>query len=155
MNLQTLTSDRPVARPGLTLIETLVATVLLSVLAAAGVGLVREVRSALTPSAVPRVDIVRLGLLADASITDPNAIGRRQPIDHSSDGVALQWPAWLLASRDASPALPRPQSVVVSVLRAQAGSSKPDRAWIVFECEGVQTVRCVAIPPLTPGDHSP
>ena len=132
---------------GLTLLETLIATVLLTMIAIACIPLLRSAAelTALTmhePAGDPtlRLDV---GRLADATIADPAVVGFKDMSELLAlDACTLHWnaiaPELLLGDRLGSP------GIDVSILRASQGTS--DHAWIEFRCGEVSTYRWVALP---------
>jgi prepilin-type N-terminal cleavage/methylation domain-containing protein len=109
-------------RRGLTLIEVVAATVLLSLLAVAVVPVLRDAR-AQAEARGPRLDVFELGLLADRLVDDPESMG-----------VAKDWAEQISSARQALQA----DGTAITVHRERAD-------WIVFERGSTSVARFVPL----------
>ena len=127
---------------GLTLLEVLIATALLAVMAAACVPVMAQAMRALAfDDSEHELEIDDLARFADALLVNPESFGLKGPHELlDSREAQLEWPADLLPGRSA-PIVP----VQVRVLR-NADASEADHAWLVFECDGVVVHRWLEIP---------
>jgi prepilin-type N-terminal cleavage/methylation domain-containing protein len=126
---------------GLTLLEVLIATVLLTIMAATCVPVMAQaMRSLQTNEHAHLINATDLARFADSVIAHPELIGFKQQDELlKSDGVELPWPAQWLAERAASA-----PPVRLKVLRN--ADPKVDHAWLVFECDGLVVHRWLAVP---------
>lgn len=122
------------ARRGLTLVEVLAATVLLTVLAGACVPLMERAMRALDDPAAP-IDRFELAVLADQFMDEPAAFGMERP--PQDETIFLTWPEQL----DRPP---------VTVRRLRASDTDVDHAWIEFACGEAAVWRWIADEPQKP-----
>ncbi len=115
---------------GLTLLEVLASTVLLTMLAWACVPLLRKAMNDLRQPD-EQFALVELTQLAERFLVDPAAFGVESP-PSERDELHLSWPE----QSDRSP-------VIVRRLSAQAGPH--DHAWLSFTGEGQRIFRWIAI----------
>ncbi len=124
-------------RRGLTLLEVLASTVLLSLVASACVPFLVEsmaviypVRKAITHS--------ELGLLADAFMADPASFGKEYPATLTSQE------AFEIAGPEASGDVSLPP---VTVSRLAPEAIDADHTWLIFTCEGLSVSRWIPLVP--------
>ncbi len=117
-------------RRGLTLLEVLASTVLLTMLASACVPLLRKAMNDLRQPDKPFA-LVELTLLAELFLTDPPAFGV-ESLPSQSDELHLPWPE-------------RPGRSPVTVRRWHADTPPRDHAWLSFSCEGQRIFRWLAV----------
>ena len=118
-----------IRRRGLTLLEVLASTVLLTMLASACLPLLRQAMSDLGPTDEPFA-LVELTQLAELFLADPSAFGV-ESLPSESDELHLPWPE-------------RPGRSPVTVRRWRADPPPPpphDHAWVSFSCEGQRIFR--------------
>lgn len=117
---------------GLTLLEVLASTVLLTLLATACLPLLRQAMSDLRPTDEPFA-LVELTQLAELFLADPPAFGF-ESLPSQLDELHLPWPE-------------RPGRSPVTVHRWIADTPPPpphDHAWLSFSCEGQTIFRWLA-----------
>ncbi len=116
-------------RRGLTLLEVLASTVLLTMLAGACVPLLRKAMNDLRRPDEPFA-LVELTRLAELFLADPSAFGV-ESLPSQSDELHLPWPE-------------RPGRSPVTVRRLSTDAPPPDHAWLSFSCEGQSIFRWLA-----------
>jgi prepilin-type N-terminal cleavage/methylation domain-containing protein len=133
---------------GLTLIEVLAGTVLLSILAVACLPLLQSASNSLTGASLPESgpDAMELGVLADAIVEKLALAGLKDEADLlNADGVQIPWPDDVKRQAPTSTggALP---TAVLHCLKSNA-DTKPsaDHAWLVVECQGQHVARWIKI----------
>ena len=116
-----------VARRGLTLIEVVAATVLLTLLAASGVSLIRAARASIE-APVDDSLLFDLGVFADAFVEDPERFGVITPLHELADwSMAITW-------RDGEGVSIQPQRIrAVQVRTVRPVGSGQDHFWLVFQ----------------------
>ncbi|MCH8314449.1 MAG: type II secretion system protein [Planctomycetes bacterium] len=122
-----------IRRRGLTLLEVLASTVLLTMLASACLPLLRQAMSDLRQTDEPFA-LVELTQLAELFLADPSAFGV-ESLPLESDELHLPWPE-------------RPGRSPVTVRRWRADTPPPpphDHAWVSFSCEGQRIFRWLAV----------
>ena len=117
-------------RRGLTLLEVLASTVLLTMLAGACVPLLRKAMNDLRRPDEPFA-LVELTQLAELFLTDPPAFGV-ESLPSQLDELHLPWPE-------------RPGWSPVTVRRWHADTPPRDHAWLSFSCEGQRIFRWLAV----------
>ncbi|MEE8154268.1 MAG: prepilin-type N-terminal cleavage/methylation domain-containing protein [Phycisphaerales bacterium] len=117
-------------RRGLTLLEVLASTVLVTMLASACLLLLRQAMSDLRPTDEPFA-LVELTQLAELFLADPSAFGV-ESLESPSDELHLPWPE-------------QPGRSPVTVRRLSADASPPDHAWLSFSCQGQHIFRWLAV----------
>ncbi|MEE9128652.1 MAG: prepilin-type N-terminal cleavage/methylation domain-containing protein [Phycisphaerales bacterium] len=117
-------------RRGLTLLEVLASTVLLTMLASACLSLLRQAMSDLRQMDEPFA-LVELTQLAELFLADPSAFGV-ESLPSQSDELHLPWPE-------------RPGRSPVTVRRLSTDTSPHDHAWLSFSCEGQRIFRWLAV----------
>lgn len=120
-------------RRGLTLLEVLASTVLLTMLASACLPLLRQAMSDLRRTDEPFA-LVELTQLAELFLADPSAFGV-ESLPLPLDELHLPWPE-------------RPGRSPVTVHRWIADTAPPpppDHAWLSFSCEGQRIFRWLAV----------
>ncbi len=117
-------------RRGLTLLEVLASTVLLTMLASACLPLLRQAMSDLRQTDEPFA-LVELTQLAELFLADPSAFGV-ESLPSPLDELHLPWPE-------------RPGRSPVTVRRWRADAPPPDHAWLSFSCEGQRIFRWLAV----------
>ena len=117
-------------RRGLTLLEVLASTVLLTMLASACLPLLQKAMSDLRQTDEPFA-LVELTQFAELFLADPLAFGIESLPSESDE---LQVPG--LAQPDRSP---------VTVRRLSADAPPHDHAWVSFSCEGQRVFRWLAV----------
>ena len=120
-------------RRGLTLLEVLASTVLLTMLASACLPLLRQAMRDLRPTDEPFA-LVELTQLAERFLADPSAFGV-ESLPSQLDELHLPWPE-------------RPDRSPVTVRRLTADAPPPpphDHAWLSFSCEGQRIFRWLAV----------
>ena len=131
-------------RRALTLLETLIASAILAMLAGACLPLLSAALRALAPAENNGVEqqsrlVIDLARLADAFMRNPEAAPfaiKDLPTQLITSDVEVSWP------NDFSEH-PWPR-VTAHALRSSA--DKPDHLWIVFECRGQRVMRYLALP---------
>lgn len=122
---------------GLTLIEILAATVILSASAAVCASMLRGARTSLE---TPRTSIRHLAALADTFMEDPASFGIEKSTLPETGPFSIQWPESI------DPKLAR-TAVLVSVTKSTDPPEDALRhAWIVFEHQELAVVRYLALP---------
>ena len=121
-----------IRRRGLTLLEVLASTVLLTLLASACLPLLRQAMSDLRPTDEPFA-LVELTQLAERFLADPPAFGV-ESLPSQLDELHLPWPE-------------RPGRLPVTMHRLTADAPPPphDHAWLSFSCEGQRIFRWLAV----------
>ena len=117
-------------RRGLTLLEVLASTVLLTLLASACLPLLRQAMSDLRRTDEPFA-LVELTQLAELFLADPSAFGVAS-LPSQLDELHLPWPE-------------QPDRSPVTVRRLSADTPPPDHAWLSFSCEGQRIFRWLAV----------
>ena len=117
-------------RRGLTLLEVLASTVLLTLLASACLPLLRQAMSDLGQMDEPFA-LVELTQLAELFLADPPAFGV-ESLPSQSDDLHLPWPE-------------RPGRSPVTVRRWRTDAPPPDHAWLSFSCQGQRIFRWLAV----------
>lgn len=117
-------------RRGLTLLEVLASTVLLTLLASACLPLLRQAMSDLRQTDEPFA-LVELTQLAELFLADPSAFGV-ESLPSEPHELHLPWPE-------------QPDRSPVTVRRLSADSSQHDHAWVSFSCEGQRVFRWLAV----------
>ncbi len=117
-------------RRGLTLLEVLAATVLLTLLASACLPLLRQAMSDLRPTDEPFA-LVELTQLAELFLADPSAFGV-ESLPSQLDEFHLPWPE-------------QPDRSPVTVRRWRADAPPPDHAWVSFTSGEQRIFRWIAI----------
>ena len=117
-------------RRGLTLLEVLASTVLLTMLASACLPLLRQAMSDLRPTDEPFA-LVELTQLAERFLADPPAFGV-ESLESQSDELHLPWPE-------------QPDRSPVTVRRLRVDAPPPDHAWLSFSCEGQRIFRWLVV----------
>ncbi len=117
-------------RRGLTLLEVVASTVLLTMLASACLPLLRQAMSDLRQTDEPFA-LVELTQLAELFLADPSVFGV-ESLPLESDELHLPWPE-------------RPGRSPVTVRRWRADRPPPDHAWLSFSCEGQRIFRWLAV----------
>ena len=117
-------------RRGLTLLEVLASTVLLTMLAWACVPLLRQAMNDLRQMNEP-FSLLELTQLAEVFLADPSAFGVESP-PSELDELHLPWPE-------------HPDRLPVIVHRLSAGVEPLDHAWLSFRSEGQRIFRWIAI----------
>ena len=116
------------ARRGLTLVEVLASTVLLTLIAATCVPVLRQAMDA-AREPTRSIDLVDLAELADQLAGDPDALG---PLGAEGQ-LELPWPDQ-----------PDHPAVLISRLES-AGGDEVDHAWLTFNCDGWSVTRWIVI----------
>jgi Tfp pilus assembly protein PilV len=124
-----------VTRAGLTLIETLAATVILSASAAVCASMLRSARMSLDS---PMQSIQDLAALADAFMEEPESFGIERSTIPKMQFFSLH----------------RPESIELGLAFAMVSNSKTadqtegmqPHSWLVFEHKGLSVVRYLALP---------
>ncbi len=119
-----------IRRRGLTLLEVLASTVLLTMLASACLPLLRQAMSDLRQTDEPFA-LVELTQLAELFLADPSAFGV-ESLPSELDELHLPWPE----QSDRSP---------VTVRRLSADAPPHDHDWVSFSCEGQRVFRWLAV----------
>ncbi len=119
-----------IRRHGLTLLEVLASTVLLTMLASACLPLLRQAMSDLRPTDEPFA-LVELTQLAELFLADPSAFGV-ESLSSQLDELHLPWPE-------------RPGRSPVTVRRLSADAPPPDHAWVSFSREEQRIFRWLAV----------
>lgn len=117
-------------RRGLTLLEVLASTVLLTLLASACLPLLQRAMSDLRPTDEPFA-LVELTQLAERFLADPPAFGV-ESLESPSDELHLPWPE-------------QPDRSPVTVRRLRADPSPHDHVWVSFSCEGQRIFRWLVV----------
>ncbi len=117
-------------RRGLTLLEVLASTVLLTMLAGACVPLLRKAMNDLRRPDEPFA-LVELTQLAELFLIDPPAFGV-ESLPSQLDELHLPWPE-------------RPGRSPVTVRRLSTDAPPHDHAWLSFSCEGQRIFRWLAV----------
>ena len=117
-------------RRGLTLLEVLASTVLLTMLASACLGLLRQAMSDLRQTDEPFA-LVELTQLAELFLADPSAFGV-ESLPSQVDELHLPWPE-------------QPDRSPVTVRRLTADAPSPNHAWVSFSCEGQRIFRWLVV----------
>ena len=117
-------------RRGLTLLEVLASTVLLTMLAGACVPLLRKAMNDLRRPDEPFA-LVELTQLAELFLADPSAFGV-ESLPSELDKLHVFWPE-------------QPDRSPVTVRRWRADTPPPDHAWLSFSCEGQRIFRWLAV----------
>ena len=117
-------------RRGLTLLEVLASTVLLTMLASACLPLLRQAMSDLRPTDEPFA-LVELTQLAELFLADPPAFGV-ESLESQSDELHLSWPE-------------QPDRSPVTVRRLSVDAPPPDHVWVSFSCQGQRIFRWLAV----------
>lgn len=125
---------------GLTLLETLAATVILSLIAVACVPMLQDARASLEQPSAPACDLIELALLADAVMADPKAHG----LEKSTDVAVLQWPQEMV-EREPRLALRPVQVTVLTPSIDDPGRHERRHQWVSFVCDGVVVLRWTAV----------
>ncbi len=116
-------------RRGLTLLEVLASTVLLTLLASACLPLLQQAMSDLRQTDEPFA-MVGLTQLAELFLADPSAFGVAS-LPSELDELHLPWPE-------------QPDRSPVTVRRLSADAPPHDHAWVSFSCEGQRIFRWLA-----------
>ncbi len=119
-----------IRRRGLTLLEVLASTVLLTMLASACLPLLRQAMSDLRPTDEPFA-LVELTQLAELFLADPSAFGV-ESLPLQLDELHLPWPE-------------QPDRSPITVRRWSADAPPPDHGWLSFSCEGQRIFRWLAV----------
>ncbi len=119
-----------IRRRGLTLLEVLASTVLLTMLASACLPLLRQAMSDLRQMDEPFA-LVELTQLAELFLIDPPAFGV-ESLPSQLDELHLPWPE-------------RPGRSPVTVRRLSTDAPPHDHAWLSFSCEGQRIFRWLAV----------
>jgi len=138
-----LTLSHP--RNGLTMLETLIASALLAVLAAATLPLIVRslaVLGARSNSPSPDVTLADLSALADEFLEQPMRFGLANASLHTVDSIEINWPATFLKGLEHT-GMPLPPVLVRS---SRSADSDADHLWLRFECGGFAVRRWVALP---------
>ena len=134
---------------GLTLLETLIATAILAMIAAACVPVIARAMVLLGPSsATPNkstVQMADLSLVADAFMNDPSAFGIDRKALPELEAFQIAWP-------EDDSAHPAPSTDVVEVKVQRATDAEVKHAWIAFNCEDLVVLRWLALPERDPHD---
>lgn len=127
---------------GLTLLETLAATVILSLIAVACIPMLQDARASLEQPSAPACDLIELALLADAVMADPKAHG----LDAwpNFEGAVLQWPEETV-QREPQLALRPVQVTVLTPSIDDPGQHERRHQWVSFMCDGVGVLRWTAV----------
>ena len=121
-------------RHGLTLIETLLATALLALLASTCVPVLAEALAALRVQA-PGIDIVELGLAADTLLENPESHGLATILDDDSNAVVeVPWPTIGIESTG-------PVDMPITVRAMSPAPESAEHTWIVFSCDDTFVIR--------------
>ena len=124
-------------RRGLTLIETLMATVILSASAAVCASMLRSARASLE---TPRHTIRDLAALADAVLEDPESFGIEKSSLSEIGSISLQWPESIDPQHNLTAAL-------VSVAKStDSPANVAPHAWLMFEHDGLAVIRYLVLP---------
>ena len=138
------------ARRGLTLLEVLLASAILAMLAAACGPTIARAMSLLRPTGAARsIELIDLANAADVITAKPDIVGMRPgaPL-HEITQMDVSWPAH---ESDSDHQVPPPIQ-----MRVLPQSNPPaDHCWIAFDCDGLTVYRWVSIPDETAaqGDH--
>lgn len=124
---------------GFTLIEALLATALLAVLAAASAGLLRDTARLAAPdhasSFAPAEGVALLGLLADLVLADPEQVGLTAALSRTWDGARLDPSVIELTLDDHGLVLPF-RDVSLRLVLDTGMPTEPERkgidAWLIF-----------------------
>ena len=130
-------------RRGLTLLETLIASAMLAMLASAVIPLLSACLHGMTPPA-ETADQQRLrfdlGRLADAFMKDPGAaaeFGQKDLAKEIQAGeIAINWPKDFSDGRHP----------VVSISAIQQANHQLDHLWLEFRCDGQSVIRYLMLP---------
>jgi hypothetical protein len=126
-------------RRALTLLEVLLATALLAMLAATCVPAIARAMAMLRDE--PRREqqefhLAHLAMVADAFLDDPSRFGVRDTLPHEIDAIEIGWPA--------DSQVTSASSILVQAI--QSLEAEPDHLWLHFKCDGLAISRWVAIP---------
>ncbi len=121
-------------RHGLTLVEVLASTVLLTLVAATCMPLLRQAMRGLREPATP-FELLELVEFADAFVADPAAFGfdEIQPVDGEAQ-LESPWPQ-------------DPDRPAVAVRRLTVDDQDADHAWLTFTCDRWTVCRWKAVEP--------
>jgi prepilin-type N-terminal cleavage/methylation domain-containing protein len=129
---------------GLTLLEVLIATALLAILAVASVPVIARAMTLLNADSIPgTIQVADLAAVADAFIAKPADFGLGEQPLHEIDVAQIDWPED--SSIESGPA------ITIRALRCADGP-ECDHLWLVFECERLAVCRWVFVPPAKPGE---
>ena len=124
-------------RRGLTLIETLMATVILSASAAVCASMLRSARASLE---TPPSSIQDLAALADAFLDDPDSFGIEKSMLPETGFISLQWPE----------SIDPEQNLTATLVSVTKSTDPPENgaphAWLVFEHDGLAVIRYLILP---------
>lgn len=139
---------------GMTLLEVLIATAILAMVTAACLPVISQVMTLLRHDKLPDavVDIVDLGIVADAFVSSPATFGWKEKPLHQIERWEFQWPVAVGAggaggtggAGDDEVAF-RP-AIRVQAIARRGGDASADHLWLHFECDDVGVCRWVAIP---------
>jgi type II secretory pathway pseudopilin PulG len=126
---------------GLILLEVLIATALLAMMAAACMPVMAQAMRALQIDEPPRsIEMINLAHFADSVLAHPESFGFEQQSDVlNADNMELPWPAEAVTTKSAS--VP---PVRITALRG--ADPEVDHAWLAFECDGLVVHRWLAVP---------
>ena len=132
---------------GLTLLEVLIATAILAVLAAAVAPLIARAGMLLlaSPESVSKVDIFDLAALADAFLAEPNSFGIEETPLHKIGQLEIEWPVNDGDDHRRPPAAERSRSSV-TVQAMPSNDPASDHLWLAFTCGDLTIYRWVSIP---------
>lgn len=133
---------------GLTLLEVLVATAILAMLAGAVVPSIAQALARLRPVAKASiVDIADLGVVADQFIAEPEAFEKGLAASqlHEIEFKQIGWPT-------DEPRFEKftAQPIRIQAIRRAGGDESETHLWLSFSCDGVSVMRWVSIPPPPP-----
>ncbi len=127
-------------RAGMTLLEVLIATAILAMLAVACTPLIVRAISSVERSAhAMSVQAADLSAAADIFINDPVSFGLEHASLHEISELQIPWP------KDDERFDKVPASVI-DVCAIRADRSHADHLWLRFECEGAIALRMVTVP---------
>jgi prepilin-type N-terminal cleavage/methylation domain-containing protein len=126
---------------GLTLLEVLIATALLAMMAAACVPVMAQAMRALQSHAIARQnEAIDLAQFADTVLQRPDLIGLKDSKELlDTSGREASWPSEEFPQQSHAP------PVKISVLRAPEDTDAK-HAWLVFECDEVLVHRWLPLP---------
>lgn len=117
-------------RRGLTLIEIVTATVLLTVMAAICAPLLRNA-VALSTRDRPSVDLDALSILADEVVRDSQSFGLESLNEPYGTEIEISWPDSLREDLELDTSVP---PVHLEIVRSDGGEEELNHVWVLFTC---------------------